>query len=100
MRRSDKVPQNEIIEIRPLKNVTQLDNELYVAASLKSADSNDWDDDVAQEANPDGNQDQPAITESMLGAMRVQVMKDTLTVTDHTFWQEPEFDIHRGLGFI
>ena len=89
VRRSDKVPQNEIIEIRPLENVTQLDNELYVAASLTLADSDDWDDDVAREAHPDGNQDQPAPTESMLGAMRVQVMKGALTVADDTFWQEP-----------
>ena len=99
VRRSDKVPQNEIIEIRPLENVTQLDNELYVAASLTLADSDDWDDDVR--GGPSGWQPGPTCANGINAGCDARAGDEGCSdgCRRHIL-AGTRFDIRRGLGFL
>ena len=79
LKRSDEIPQNELVEIRPLENVEQLANEVYVSANLKPADD-DWDDEVSQSHH----------------AMRVEVFDGEISIADKTLWLEPGSDSISG----
>lgn len=71
LKRADAIPHNELVEIRPLENVEQKANEIYVAANVKQEEDS-WDDEQAV-ANH---------------AMRIVVFNGDTVVADKTIWLE------------
>ena len=76
--RDDSVPSGERIEIRPLEDVLVEGNTMFVSASPSVENDLFAGFDAQQEKEPE-----------ITRAVRVQVYRDNLLITDQTLWQQP-----------